>query len=61
MKEYAPQEFNGAKLLGVFDSGSEEWHEARSYSLGGSDIRYLHGFESMGVTFCTLGQEDRQD
>lgn len=38
MKEYAPQEINGAKLLGVFESGSDDWHEARKFSLGGSDI-----------------------
>jgi putative phage-type endonuclease len=52
MKEYAPQEFNGAKLLGVFDSGSEEWHEARSYSLGGSDIGTCMGLNQWESPFA---------
>jgi putative phage-type endonuclease len=43
MKEHAPQDFNGAKLLGVFTAGTSEWHEARSYSLGGSEIGTIMG------------------
>lgn len=43
MKVYAPQEFNGAKLVGVFESGSDDWHDARSQSLGGSEIGTLMG------------------
>ena len=43
MKEYAPQEFNGAKLVGVFESGTSEWHEARAYSIGGSEIGTIMG------------------
>lgn len=43
MKEYAPQEFNGAKLLGVFEARTSAWHEARAYSLGGSDIGTVMG------------------
>jgi putative phage-type endonuclease len=38
MEIHAPQEFNGAKLVGVFESGTRDWHEARAYSLGGSEI-----------------------
>jgi putative phage-type endonuclease len=38
MKVHAPQEFNGAKLVGVFEPGTSAWHEARAYSLGGSEI-----------------------
>ena len=52
MKEYAPQEFNGAKLLGVFDSGSDEWHEARAYSLGGSDIGTCMGLNQWESPFA---------
>lgn len=52
MKEYAPQEFNGAKLLGVFDSGSDEWHEARAYSLGGSDIGTCLGLNQWESPFA---------
>lgn len=43
MELYAPQEFNGAKLVGVFESGTSDWHEARAYSLGGSEIGTLLG------------------
>lgn len=43
METYAPQDFNGAKLLGVFESGTSEWHEARAYSIGGSEIGTLMG------------------
>jgi putative phage-type endonuclease len=43
MKVHAPQEFNGAKLVGVFESGTSKWHEARAYSLGGSEIGIVMG------------------
>jgi putative phage-type endonuclease len=43
MKVHAPQDFNGAKLVGVFDSGTSAWHEARAYSLGGSEIGTIMG------------------
>ena len=43
MKVHAPQEFNGAKLVGVFESGTSDWHEARAYSLGGSEIGTIMG------------------
>jgi putative phage-type endonuclease len=43
MKVHAPQEFNGAKLVGVFESGTSAWHEARAYSLGGSEIGTIMG------------------
>lgn len=43
MKVHAPQEFNGAKLVGVFESGTSEWHEARAYSIGGSEIGTIMG------------------
>jgi len=52
MKEHAPQEFNGAKLVGVFDSGSAEWHEAREYSLGGSDIGTCMGLNQWESPFA---------
>jgi putative phage-type endonuclease len=38
MELHAPAEFNGAKLVGVFESGTSAWHEARADSLGGSEI-----------------------
>lgn len=43
MDIYAPESFNGAKLVGVFESGTSEWHEARAYSLGGSEIGTIMG------------------
>jgi len=43
MRLHAPKEFNGAKLVGVFESDSEAWHEARAYSLGGSELGTLLG------------------
>lgn len=43
MELHAPAEFNGAKLVGVFESGTSEWHEARAYSLGGSEIGTIMG------------------
>jgi len=43
MKVHAPKDFNGAKLLGVFESGTSEWHEARADGIGGSEIGTLLG------------------
>jgi putative phage-type endonuclease len=43
MKLYAPETINGAKLLGVYTSGSPEWHSARENSIGGSEIGTILG------------------
>jgi putative phage-type endonuclease len=43
MELHAPAEFNGAKLVGVFESGTSAWHEARADSLGGSEIGIAMG------------------
>jgi putative phage-type endonuclease len=43
MELHAPADFNGAKLVGVFESGTSEWHEARADSLGGSEIGTIMG------------------
>ena len=43
MELYAPQEFNKAKLLGVYENGSQEWHEARTLGVGGSEIGTIMG------------------
>jgi putative phage-type endonuclease len=43
MELHVPAEFNGAKLVGVFESGTSAWHEARAYSLGGSEIGTIMG------------------
>ena len=43
MKKWTPNTINGAKLVGVFESGSADWHEAREQSLGGSEIGTILG------------------
>ena len=43
MKIHAPQTFNRAKLLGNFKSGSQDWHDARSGGIGGSEIGTILG------------------
>ena len=43
MKTYAPEQLGNATLLGVFEAGSEEWHNARKQSVGGSDISTICG------------------
>jgi putative phage-type endonuclease len=40
---YTPETINGAKLLGTFESGSDEWHELRSRGIGGSEIGTILG------------------
>ena len=43
MELLAPADFNGAKLVGIFEAGTSAWHEARAYSLGGSEIGTILG------------------
>ena len=43
MQVYAPEEINGAKLLGIYDSGSPEWHAERSKGVGGSEVGTVLG------------------
>jgi putative phage-type endonuclease len=43
MDIYAPETINGAKLLGVYESGSPEWHAARQFSVGGSEVGTILG------------------
>lgn len=40
---YAPPQINNATLLGVFESGTDEWHAARQNSIGGSEISSIVG------------------
>lgn len=46
MELFAPQVFNSAKLVGVFEHGTSDWHEARADGLGGSDIGVAMGLSS---------------
>jgi putative phage-type endonuclease len=43
MQLYAPQEINGALLVGLFEPGSADWHEARADGIGGSEIGTIMG------------------
>ena len=51
MKTHSPQTFNGAKLVGVFENGTSEWHEARSDGLGGSEIGVAMGLSPFQSPF----------
>lgn len=43
MELYAPETFNGAKLLGNYAAGSPEWHAERSKGIGGSEVGTILG------------------
>ena len=51
MKTHSPQTFNGAELVGVFENGTSEWHEARSDGLGGSEIGVAMGLSPFKSPF----------
>lgn len=40
---HAPEKFNCANLVGVFEDGTPEWHEARSDGIGGSEVSAILG------------------
>lgn len=40
---HAPETFNGARLLGNYESGTPEWHALRANSIGGSEIGTILG------------------
>lgn len=43
MEIYAPESINGAKLLGMFEPGSPEWHSERANGVGGSEVGTIMG------------------
>jgi putative phage-type endonuclease len=43
MSYYTPDKFNNAKLLGAYESGSQEWHDLRKNSIGGSEVGTILG------------------
>lgn len=57
MKVHAPQKFNGAKLVGVFDSGTSEWHEARADSIGGSEIGTWLGLNQYESPYALMAKK----
>jgi putative phage-type endonuclease len=40
---FAPEDFNGARLLGNYAAGSPEWHLERSKGIGGSEVGTILG------------------
>ena len=40
---HAPKKINCANLLGVFEDGTSEWHEARADGIGGSEVSAILG------------------
>lgn len=46
MEIYAPEVFNGAKLLGNYTAGSPEWHAERSNGVGGSEVGTILGLNA---------------
>lgn len=51
MRTHSPQKFNHAELVGTFENGTSEWHEARSEGLGGSDIGVAMGLSQWQSPF----------
>lgn len=51
MELYAPEKFNSGELVGVFESGTAEWHEARTDGLGGSEIGVAMGLSQWQSPF----------
>jgi putative phage-type endonuclease len=51
MELHTPESFNGARLVGTFENGSPEWHEARKDSLGGSEIGVAMGLSPFQSPF----------
>jgi putative phage-type endonuclease len=43
LRLHAPETFGNGLLLGTFENGSEDWHEARKGGVGGSEIGTLLG------------------
>lgn len=57
MKVHAPQKFNGAKLVGLFESGTSEWHEARADSIGGSEVGTIMGLNSWESAYTLMAKK----
>jgi putative phage-type endonuclease len=52
MDLFAPDNFKGAKLLGVFQNGTDAWHEARTHGIGGSEIGTLLGLNQWASAYA---------
>lgn len=60
MELHAPKEFNGAELVGVFDSGSEEWHDARTMGIGGSEVGTIMGLNPWESAYALWAKKTGQ-
>jgi putative phage-type endonuclease len=57
---YEGETFNGALNLGVYDSGSPEWHELRSRGIGGSEIGTIMGYNPWESAFALWAKRTGQ-
>lgn len=60
MNIYTPANFNGAKLLGTAESGSKEWHELRSNSIGGSEVGTILGLNKWESPFSLWARKTKR-
>lgn len=54
---HAPETFNSAKLVGVFEDGSPEWHEARADGIGGSEVSAIVGLNEYESPYSTWAKK----
>jgi len=59
-RAFAPEEFNDAQLVGLFEPDSEEWHEARKSGIGGSDIGTVLGLNPWDSAFALWARRTGQ-
>lgn len=57
---YENETFNGALNLGVYDSGSAEWHSLRSKGIGGSEIGTIMGLNPWESAFALWAKRTGQ-
>lgn len=57
---YDGDTFNGALNLGVYDSGSPEWHGLRSQGIGGSEIGTIMGYNPWESAFALWAKRTGQ-
>lgn len=57
MKQHAPETFNGAKLIGSFEAGSPQWHEARKNAIGGSEIGTILGLNQYESAYALMAKK----
>lgn len=53
-------DFNNAKFLGFFESGTSEWHELRADGIGGSEVGTLLGLNQWESPFYLWGKKTGQ-